>query len=68
MPDSEVPVPITLLMLVHHCMLMSSWLLHSYDVTLPVYNHVENPCGAMHITIGCGGKPGAPAKALTTLR
>ncbi|GBF95409.1 hypothetical protein Rsub_08371 [Raphidocelis subcapitata] len=31
---------------------------HAYERSKPVYNYTLNPCGAVHITVGCSGKPG----------
>jgi hypothetical protein len=35
-----------------------------YERSYPTYNYSSNACGIVHITIGCGGKPGSPADAL----
>eukprot|EP00882_Tetradesmus_deserticola_P008964 GHRQ01009456.1.p1 GENE.GHRQ01009456.1~~GHRQ01009456.1.p1 ORF type:complete len:377 (+),score=58.27 GHRQ01009456.1:1339-2469(+) len=37
---------------------------HAYERFFPVYNYKSNECGTVHITIGCGGKPGTPNGAL----
>jgi hypothetical protein len=31
---------------------------HAYERSKPVYNYTLDACGPVHITVGCGGKPG----------
>lgn len=31
---------------------------HAYERSKPQYNYRLDPCGTIHITAGCGGKPG----------
>lgn len=44
-----------------------AWFSCRYERMKPVYNYTRDPCGAVHITIGCGGKPGSPKGALDDL-
>jgi hypothetical protein len=38
-----------------------------YERFKPAYNYSLNPCGTVHITVGCGGKPGEPGSGLQAL-